>query len=72
MEHFVGIDVAKDRLDVPLRPSGETFAAARDGKDLPQLVERAAHERATHADISDQSLIFTSLGDTSPPQCPWG
>src|SRR5712671_656739 len=42
MEHFVGIDVAKDRLDVPLRPSGETFAAARDGKGLPQLVERAA------------------------------
>ena len=40
MEHFVGIDVAKDRLDVHLRPSGETFAVARDGEGLAQLVER--------------------------------
>lgn len=34
MEHFVGIDVAKDRLDVHLRPSGESFAVARDGEAL--------------------------------------
>jgi len=40
MEHFVGIDVAKDRLDVHLRPSGEAFAVARDGEGLAQLVER--------------------------------
>ncbi len=40
MEHFVGIDVAKDRLDVHLRPSGETFAVARDGEGLAQLVDR--------------------------------
>src|SRR6202166_3792527 len=40
MEHFVGIDVAKDRLDVHLRPSGEAFAVARDGEGLVQLVER--------------------------------
>jgi transposase len=40
MEHFVGIDIAKDRLDVHLRPSGESFAVARDGKALEQLVER--------------------------------
>jgi transposase len=40
MEHFVGIDVAKDRLDVHLRPSGETFAVARDGEGLAQLVGR--------------------------------
>ncbi len=37
---FVGIDVAKDRLDVHLRPSGESFTIARDGKGLEQLVER--------------------------------
>ncbi len=37
---FVGIDVAKDRLDVHLRPSGEAFAAARDGKGLEALVDR--------------------------------
>ena len=37
---FVGIDVAKDRLDVHLRPSGEAFAVARDGKGLEALVDR--------------------------------
>ena len=36
----VGIDVSKDRLDVHLRPSGEAFAVARDGKGLENLVER--------------------------------
>ena len=40
MEHFVGIDVAKDRLDVHLRPSAESFAVARDGEGLAQLVDR--------------------------------
>ena len=40
MEHFVGIDVAKDRLDVHRRPSGKTFTVARDGEGLAQLVER--------------------------------
>jgi transposase len=40
MEHFVGIDVAKDRLDVCLRPSGESFTVARDGDGLAALVER--------------------------------
>ena len=38
----VGIDVSKDRLDVHLRPSGEAFAVARDGKGLEILVERLA------------------------------
>jgi len=48
MEHssavpvFVGIDVAKDRLDVHLRPSGEAFAVGRDAAGLSALVERLA------------------------------
>jgi transposase len=37
---YVGIDVSKDRLDVHVLPSGETFAVARDGKGLEVLVER--------------------------------
>jgi transposase len=37
---FVGIDVAKDRLDVHLRPSEEAFAFSRDGAGLDALVER--------------------------------
>jgi transposase len=39
---FVGIDVAKDRLDVHLRPSKETFAVGRDSAGLDALVERLA------------------------------
>jgi len=40
MEHFVGIDVAKDRLDVHIRPGGEVFMVARNGSGLAVLVER--------------------------------
>ena len=46
MEHlpaaptFVGIDVAKDRLDVHLRPSDEAFAVGRDSRGLATLVGR--------------------------------
>jgi transposase len=40
MEHFVGIDVAKDRLDVHIRPGGEAFAVGRDGTGLAVLVKR--------------------------------
>jgi transposase len=39
---LVGIDVAKDRLDVHVRPSDETFAVARDSEGLAALIERLA------------------------------
>ena len=39
---FVGIDVAKDRLDVHLRPSGEALAVGRDAAGLTVMVERLA------------------------------
>jgi transposase len=39
---FVGIDVSKDRLDVHLRPSAESFTVARDGQGLEQLTARLA------------------------------
>ena len=39
-EVFVGIDVSKDRLDVHLRPSDETFAVPRDSEGLADLVAR--------------------------------
>jgi transposase len=35
---FVGIDVSKDRLDVHVRPLGQSFAAQRDS--LEQLVSK--------------------------------
>jgi transposase len=36
----VGIDVSKDRLDVHVRPSDETFVVRRDGDGIAALVER--------------------------------
>lgn len=39
---FVGIDVSKDRLDVHLRPSGESFCIRRDGTGLDGLCGRLA------------------------------
>lgn len=39
---YVGIDVAKDRLDIHLLPSGEAFALPRDGDGLDALVQRLA------------------------------
>ena len=36
----VGIDVAKDRLDVCVRPSGESFVVARTGAGIEELTER--------------------------------
>jgi transposase len=37
---YVGVDVAKDRLDVHVRPSGEAFAVPRDSEGLAALIER--------------------------------
>jgi transposase len=37
---FVGIDVAKDRLDVNIQPSGEAFSVPRDDAGLATLVRR--------------------------------
>jgi transposase len=39
---FVGIDVAKRRLDVHLRPSGEGFTINHDGEEVTALVARLA------------------------------
>ncbi len=37
---FVGIDVAKDKLDVAVRPSGERFVVSRDEAGLAELRDR--------------------------------
>ena len=39
---IVGIDVAKDRLDVVVRPSGESFVVARTGAGIAELTTRLA------------------------------
>jgi transposase len=42
MEVFAGIDVAKDRLDVAVRPSGESFVVARNGAGISELTTKLA------------------------------
>jgi transposase len=37
---YVGIDVSKDRLDVAIRPGGESFAVSRNGAGIEELVGR--------------------------------
>jgi transposase len=37
---FVGIDVSKDRLDVHVQPSGQSFDLTRDEAGIGQLIER--------------------------------
>jgi len=41
-ETFVGVDVSKDRLDVFVRPAGESFWVRRDGAGVEALAERLA------------------------------
>ena len=41
----VGIDISKDRLDVFILPSRQTFAVARDGEGLEMLVARLGELR---------------------------
>lgn len=37
---YVGIDVSKDRLDIYVRPTGETFSSGQLPRDIDGLVER--------------------------------
>jgi transposase len=37
---FVGIDVAKDTLDVAVRPTAETWQVANDAAGISALVEQ--------------------------------
>lgn len=37
---YVGIDVAKNRLDIHVRPTGDAFALARNGEGLDELCAR--------------------------------
>lgn len=52
---FVGIDVAKDRLDVHIRPSGEVFTVARDGEGLSALTARLS-------ELAPQLVVLEATG----------
>jgi transposase len=68
---YVGIDVSKDRLDVHVRPSGETFAVARDGKGLEELVERlhvlAARLIAVEATGGFETIVAAAIAGAGLP-----
>ena len=71
MEHFIGIDVAKDRRDVDTRPGGEVFAVARDSNGLAMLVERlqrlAPALVALEATGGYETVVASALGAAQLP-----
>ena len=69
---YVGIDVSKDRLDVHVRPSGEAFAVARDGKGLEDAGRAAAHLSPTLVAVEAtggfETIVAAALAGAG---CPW-
>jgi transposase len=53
--NFVGIDVSKDRLDVHVRPSGQSFSVTRDAKALEKL-------RVDLAALSPALIVLEATG----------
>ncbi len=70
-EHFVGIDVSKDRLDVHVLPAGEAFAVARNGEGLAALSERllglAPVAIAVEATRGFESVVAAALAGAGLP-----
>jgi transposase len=68
---FVGIDVSKDRLDVHIRPSAESFAVARTGKGIDELIARllalAPTLIAVEATGGFESVVAAGLASASLP-----
>lgn len=68
---IVGIDVAKDRLDVAVHPSGEAFPVARTAAGLDVLVERlkplAPYLVALEASGGFETVVAASLAAAGLP-----
>lgn len=68
---FIGIDVSKDRLDVAVLPSGESFAVARDAAGLDALAARlvplAPQAVALEATGGFETVVAASLGGAGLP-----
>lgn len=68
---IVGIDVAKDRLDVAVRPSGELFVAERNGAGVELLVQRlrslAPSLVALEATGGFETVVAAALGAAGLP-----
>lgn len=67
----VGIDVSKDRLDVHVHPSGESFGVARNAEGLEalnaRLVPLAPWAVAVEATGGFESVVAASLGGAGLP-----
>lgn len=67
----VGIDVSKDRLDVAILPSGESFAVPRDGEGLDTLLERlrpiTPQAVALEATGGYETVVAATLGAAGLP-----
>jgi transposase len=68
---FIGIDVAKDRLDVHSHPSGQTFVTARNGAGVADLVERLLMLRpeliAVEATGGFETVVVAALAGAGLP-----
>jgi transposase len=68
---IVGIDVSKDRLDVVVRPSGETFAVERKAAGLERLVSQllklSPHIVALEASGGFEAVVTAALGAAGLP-----
>jgi transposase len=67
----VGIDVSKDRLDVHVQPTGESFAVARNAEGLDALIARIAPlgvgAVAVEATGGFEAVVAASLGAAGLP-----
>ena len=68
---FVGVDVSKDRLDIAMRPGGETFAVERNAAGLETLIERlrplGVHLVALEATGGFETVVAAALAAASLP-----
>jgi transposase len=68
---IVGIDVSKDRLDVVVRPSGETFAVDRNAAGVEKLATRlrelSPHIVALEATGGFETVVAAGLGGAKLP-----
>ena len=68
---FVGIDVSKDRLDVHVLPSGESFAVARAGAGVDELIARLAKNQVTAVALEAtggfESIVAAGLAGAGLP-----
>jgi len=67
----VGVDVSKDRLDVHVHPSAESFAVARNAEGLDALIAKVAplgvHAIAVEATGGFETVVAASLGAAGLP-----